>query len=995
MEVAGLIQHREMPRDNFVCRLMVLAWLSLVSSTALPDVLGGSAEFDIPAQPVRFALLEFSEQADVQVMGSSTTFGNLQSTAIKGKLRPTVALRRLLRNTGLKYQTARHAVIIRPIVTADVESPPAGGAIDIPAPRTEQRAVMPMGNMIVTGSHIHNGELVGSSLIVIDRKVIDRSGYSTAQDVVRGLPQNFGGGPSEDSSLGGGNVSRGSGLNLRGLGAGSTLVLVNGRRIAPGGSQSAFVDVSNIPLSAVSRIEVLTDGASAIYGSDAVGGVVNFVMLDDLEGAQTQGSFGTVSRGSLQQTNVSQLFGSQWSTGHLAFAYEFSHRDALPASARDLSADSDLRRFGGSDFSVRQASPGNLVVGNQWYAIPQSRTGLLTPDSFVPGTVNLRNTNRGRDLISEQERHSAFLTLSQSIGDALTLSGDALFSHRTADALNPASSAVLDVPATNPFRIIPTGASAAGRYSVYYSFADVLGSRTFNADVDMLATALEAKLRLSRRWQVTGTTSHSQEAVHQHQGNYVRDAALRAALADSNPVTAFNPFGDVSANNPATLDRIRGTTFYAYRSDLDEFNLTANGKLFEIPGGDIELAVGADYREQRFQTRWRDVNATAVTASRYSRDVTAAFAELRVPLFSRDNSLPGLERVDLAVAGRYEDYSDAGTTFIPRFGVEWSPLDGLVIHGNRGKSFRAPNLPDLDVSKNLTYIANVEDPRAKSGFSPVLLRLGNNAALTAESARTWSVGIKWLPQGLSDRMLDLSYFNISFRDRIQMPTNGIAVLTDAARYAGIILSNPSPAQREEACREGAYLGNVSSAAGDCLTAPIAAIVDARLNNSSETTTRGLDLTGKLEFDTAWGHLGLNGNLSYVLDFSEAQSPTVVPTSLVDTVSNPLRFKMRDSITWSRDQFSATAFVTYAGSYVDNVSDPDRRIGSWTTMDLQMSYAADAMDLSWLSGCTVTLSVQNLFDKDPPFVNNPDGVGYDRENAELLNRFVSLRISKDW
>jgi len=966
------------------------------------DVLGGSTSFDIPAQPIRSALIEFSQQADVQIMGSSDLFGEMQSTAVKGKLRGSAALRMLLQNTGLRYEAVRHAVVVRPIANARIRKD--GANIDVSPPTVEMAAgsshpvnpLVPLGEMTVTGTHIRGGDPIGSQLIVLDRQALDQTGYVTVQDVIRSLPQNFGGGPSEDT-INNDNVVRGTGINLRGLGAGSTLVLLNGRRLALGGAKSSFVDVSSIPLSAVARVEVLTDGASAIYGSDAVGGVVNFIMLDDYEGAESRAHYGTVTTGALQELDASQLLGTRWDSGHATFSYEYYHRDSLPATARKQTADSDLRRFGGGNFSSRESNPGTVNVGGQQYAIPRNQDGTaLTPDAFVPNTVNWHNLNEDRGLYGEWWRHSGFLTMAQSVGDAVTLSSDTLFSKRKVTAQNAGASDTFSVPASNPFRVVPAGAAPNSPYFVQYNFGKDLGPRTFEAEIQTIETALGARFGLPHGWEVNGTFSYGAEDVTQVQGNNYSLAAVNAALADPNPVTSLNLFGDGSFTNPATLAGIRRPTLFTSDSDVTGFNLFANGGLLPLPAGEMRLAAGADYREQVFQSRSQSREASAPTASpRFVRNVGAAFAELLVPLVSHANRVPGMEMVQLSLAARYDRYNDFGSTFNPRFGVEWSPLAGIVVHGGWGKSFKAPNLPDLDESKVISYILSMPDPQSPTGTSPVLAWLGENRDLKPETATAWSTGVKWSSGLAWNPSFDLSYFTIHFKDRIQSAPSVDAFLLDPVRFSGIVTRNPTLAQRANVCSRGDYLGNFSNTPGGCLNAPIAAIVDARLNNTLESDTRGLDLLGTMEVDTDRGRFGFNSNVSYILKFSEAQTSTVAAVSLLDTVSNPLRFKMRDSVSWNLDGLGAMATVNYAGSYLDNASFPHRRVGSWTTLDLNLSYTVDVDTSGWLSGCTFSLNVQNLFDTDPPFVNNSAGVGYDRENADLLKRFVGLRVQKSW
>jgi len=996
----------DMTRSSVYASLLVLGLVGPMT-TAGADVLNDKSKFDIPAQPLTYALIEWSRQADVQVMSDAATLKDLRSVEVKGRLKAKDALQQLLKSTGLGYDLSKNSVVVKQMEMTEAgragrstvgslslyEAGSGEGVRPVP-----QASLRPLGDMLVTGTHILGNEPVGSSLIVIDRQAIERSGFTTVQDLVRSLPQNFGGGASDDSALySADNTTRGTGMNLRGLGAGATLVLLNGRRLAPSGSQAAFTDLSGIPLVAVARIEVMTDGASAIYGSDAVGGVVNVIMRDDFQGMESQASLGAVTDGALQETNASQLWGTRWPSGHVTLTYDFYHRDALPAAERYQSSDSDLRRWGGDNFSSRLSSPGTVVIGNQSYAIPQTQDGSgLTPDSFFPG-VNYENLNEGRDVISEQQRHSGFFSMSQSVGDSLKISADALFSRREIDVNNHGFPATLVVPASNPFRIVPAGANATGRYTVLYNFGDDLGPQRTQASVETLNSSFAATVKLPRHWEFTTSAYYTTENATQIQNNKVSQIELAAVLADPNPVTSFNPYGDGAANNPVTLERIRRSTFFAYDSEVQGVNVVANGGLVDLPGGQMRLAAGVDLREQAFQLRSRGADAFTVRVGpEYKRRVSAAFAEVVAPIVSGDNRLRGVESLQLSLAGRYDDYSDFGSTLNPRLGLEWSPVKGISVHGTWGKSFRAPNLSDVDERNNATsLISLLPDPQSPSGTSPVLFWLGGNSDLTAETADTWSLGVRWDAPSSLGPTVDLSYFDLRFKDRVRAIPGTDAFLYDPVRFAGLVTRSPTSDQRAEVCRRGNFLGNFSSAAGDCLTAPVVAIVDQRFNNTSISTTRGLDLRGSLDIDSDWGLFEAVASISYVLDFSEAQSPTTASVSYLDRVGNQLRFRMRDGISWSKEGFGATASVNYAGGYTDTISAPHRDVGSWTTIDLQLRYEVVPMSSSWLAGCSIFLSAQNLFDTAPPFVNYNAGLGYDIENADLLNRLVSIRVKKIW
>lgn len=312
-------------------------------------------EFRIAAQSVNAALAELAKQADVQLMFAAGEAGNRPSPGVSGKVTVAQALDQILKDTGLAYEVkGENTVTVKPtstgpapVMAADRRTSfrlaqagsPSQGTTDASQANV---GVVELEEIVVTGTNIR-GATPTSPVIEIDRTYIERSGYTTVAEVLRSVPQNFNGGLSLESTVGnalGGvpNATAASSPNLRGLGAGSTLTLINGRRVPAASSQNSAADISLIPLDAVERIEVLTDGASTIYGSDAVAGVVNVILRRDFEGAQTGFSFGTSTEGGGTIRRASQLLGTSWGSGSGMLVYEHRDQDFLPADERDFTA---------------------------------------------------------------------------------------------------------------------------------------------------------------------------------------------------------------------------------------------------------------------------------------------------------------------------------------------------------------------------------------------------------------------------------------------------------------------------------------------------------------------------------------------------------------------------------------------------------------------------------------------------------------------------------
>ncbi len=232
---------------------------------------------------------------------------------------------------------------------------------------------------------------------------------------------------------------------------------MNGRRLAGGGSEGLFVDVSNLPLAAVERMDILPDSSSTVYGADAVGGVVNFVMRDDFDGRQTEAYYGGATRGQLNESYFSQIVGGHWERGRALLTFDFYSRDNLPAADRPL-ARSDLRSFGGDNYDVPQSNPGNITFGTRTWAIPAGQNGSqLSGTDLTLGEPNLRGRYEGADLLPSQQRWSAYGTGRHDLTDSLTLFADSLVGQRDVRGHGGGFGANFTVPNTNPFYVNPLG----------------------------------------------------------------------------------------------------------------------------------------------------------------------------------------------------------------------------------------------------------------------------------------------------------------------------------------------------------------------------------------------------------------------------------------------------------------------------------------------------------------------------------------------------------
>ena len=995
--------------------LLGSASLALMLSAAHAEQ---AVEFKIKSGSLVTALNEYARQSDQEILFSSDIVAGKEAKAVNGVYEPKEALELILADTGLVYAVdngdtvlisdpTKEATAPRTFRVAQVDQESDRDVEEISGSASgpeDERDVI-----IVTGTNIRGQAEGASRVLTFDRDSIDRAGFSTVQELIQSLPQNFNGGATEDTELGaegGTNESSGVGVNLRGLGADSTLVLFNGRRTAQGGGEGGdFVDISSLPLSAIERVEVLTDGASALYGSDAIAGVVNFILRDDYEGAETRIRYGTVTDGDLDEFLVGQTFGKKWNGGNILLSYEYYDRGNLASSDRDFTADSDLTPFGGTDFSDFFSNPGN-IAGAVPAAIPSGQDGAaLTPGDLLIGATNLQNTRAGLDLLKAQERHSLFVTGNQKLTDSLRLFGEFRYANREFGSDQGGEGLTLTVPSTNPFFVSPV--PGAPSVDINYNLIDDLGPLRRDGDVETIGGAVGGTFDFLETWQAEVYGAYNKETTNSTTSNRSITPNLAEALGTDDPATTFdprvdgffNPFGHGSNSLQSVLEFIgSGFTNTEVEAALLTIYGKADGELFNVPGGAVKLALGFEYREESFELSFvngfqdqtpfvDDFFATDV-----SRDVHAFFGEVFLPIFSERNAIPSVQRFDISVSGRYEEYSDFGSSSDPKIGVVWSPFADLVFRGTWGTSFKAPKLTSFS-GLAVDLVSPVVFNPLTGGFVTAALRNGSNPDLSSEESESWTIGARFTPAALPRFGFDISYFNIQFDDRISEPGNPFTFLFDPAFFSAVITEDPD---------EGAVQAIIDGPAFLPLFGPpppastVTFILDGRINNISATKVSGLDLTASYGFETDFGDFDFQFNGNYILSFEEALISSAPLTDIVNTINNPTELRLRGSVNWKRDAFGATVFVNHAGSYRDNLSIPERMVDSYTTLDLTLRYDfSDVSDSYLFSDFEAQLTVSNLLDEDPPFANNPAGVGYDPENADPRGRFVALQLTKKW
>ena len=889
-----------------------------------------------------------------------------------------------------------HSFALRPIASAVLLCLASTQVYAQTAPAARPDATT---EVVITGTLIRGAAPAGSAAIRLDRESIEQSGVTTTAEILRQVPQivNLGAdeGHTNATQNANANITFGTGVNLRGLGTESTLTLVNGRRVAPNGTMGQFVDTSMIPAMAISGLEVVPDGASATYGSDAVGGVVNIHLREHYNGAQSELKFGVGK--DISSKDFSQLWGKVWDSGDLTLTYEHYERSNLKAADRAFYSD-DLRPFGGPDLRVFNANPGTILIGTTKYAIPAAQNGSgLTAARFTAGTQNLQSIYAGGyDALPEQKRDSLVATFNQKLNDRVALFGNAYFSQRDFVRYTTAQSSALAVPRTNPYFVCP--GTCGNTVTVNYSFLNDLGPTRQAGYESIFNGTVGAKVDLGSEWKGVAYTTYGADRDLRRSTNMFNNAQLTAALADSNAATAFNAFGAGSNTNPATLDKLRAVGIIAGQYTLSDTAVIADGPVATLPGGKVRLAVGGEYQDhlstnQQIGTQTTPNNSTEalVFAGRAHRSVKSGFIESYIPLVGAANAMPGVQQLMLSLADRFDDYSDFGSTNNPKAGLTWVPSAGVKLRSTLGTSFRAPTLADVDPSQGGTIsLQNFVNAASPTGVTRGILLQGGNAGLEPEKAKSWTLGAELKPSLLPGSLFSVDYFNIDYKDRILTPANvGTQALVQAATLAPFIAQNPSATYVNSLFASPFFKGIAENPAN------ILVVVDGRKQNTGRAKTQGLDLSARYAFSNSLGEWDLGAVGSYFFNFRQSLVSTAPLVNVLNTINNPLRFTARGDLGLAREQYSVRVAINYANSYQNNLVTPAATVGSYATADLLVSYNIKPADLRLFGqGARLSLSVQNIFDRQPPYVQN-GALAFDPQVVSAIGRFTALSLNTKW
>lgn len=838
----------------------------------------------------------------------------------------------------------------------------------------------PIATIVVTGSNIkRSGSDAPNPVQIISREELETSAKVTVADVLRSVSANTGNATNETSNSGW--ASGAAGIGLRGLSQKNTLVLLNGRRLAnygfpSNGLSDTFVNLNALPMVAVERIDVLKDGASAVYGSDAVAGVVNIITRENYQGFEAGGSFSTTDNGGLDTQRARFLggIGDKDSDGYnVLFSFEAYDRERLDQDDRDLTRSGIYTGQPGGRWNGWSAKGARFLVNGVSQPLLDSQGNCpdgmqLTasaPIDGLPGNTCAINLAPYTTLIPSTERYQGYINGTLRINDNIDAFGEVIYSHiRGASifgsspyftleggrfALNAntglAEAVPAVLPANNPYN--PYGVNT----QIEYTFFDLGQSvKTNRSDAYRVVAGVRGR---SERWdwEASAFTARSKEE-ETVSGGFANRWGLFAALANG----TYN-LHDPSSTPQSVIDSIRLSTVRPADSRLNGADFKITGDLFALPAGSVGFAAGVEWRQEELVSRnpWQ-IDAglqirPAIAEVDGKRNVTAAYAEVNVPVFST---------LELQLAGRGDHYDDFGSAFSPKVSLRWQPLDVLAVRGAASRGFRAPSLSENSASTNISYGSVVDpfDPDVPgSRQNPTFFTVGNSN-LDPERTHSYNLGLVLTPwQGSS---LSVDWYRIELDNLIGTDNNAT------------IVQNNRPADV------------VRDARGKLVS------VFNRYQNLSELTTSGIDVELRQRWQTQnLGEFGVTAVYTHVNDYRRPQTtggPLVdyAGTNLGASFSLPAD-KATTTVEWNIASVRTALTWYHTGGYDQKASAAatavQSRVDAYEQFDLYAGWSSDSGNL------TLYTKVENLFDEQPPYDASFPGIRapYDFTQYDLRGR----------
>jgi iron complex outermembrane receptor protein len=849
--------------------------------------------------------------------------------------------------------------------------------------------------VVVTGTNLRGITAIDgpSPMVAITVDDLQVSGAMTVYEALEKQP--FFAGLADNFTRSGAHGQ--STVNLRGLGSDFTLVLLNGRRIGVN-------DLNLVPFAAVQRIDVLKDGASAVYGSDAMAGVVNIVLRDEFDGFEFATSYGnTTEYGDGGRFNASFLTGTSGDHGHLTLSGQYEKHSSILSLESPLGVTDDERVYGGTrDFRGPRRNPGLITLPSGARVMlgttfGSGETGDSIDDYGAPHDEPI-DKQRPSNLQNGREASTLFATGEYELmGEHLVGFANFLYKDTKIDYIDHRGTFLnFTVPAQNFWN--PFGTPVQVNYLLNYGTAPGRQERPLEALHSDITTVL-VTTGLKGRWGAVdyevAYSNYDNEDFQSHDG--LSRAGLLAQLARTD-AGALNLFGNAAVTEEQLLPaRARFTR--SFHNFVRSFTGVVRFAPFELPAGAVSMAIGGETRDEGLENiRDEALNIFRDAASlpflndssdALSRSIDAYYAELNVPLFGADAAPRGLHKLELGLAVRREEYSDFGSATVPRYTLRWVPLadESLTFRASFSESFRAPELDDLtpqgDVNVNPFSDPLILDAAGNPLIYNIETESGGNPNLDATTGEYLNFGVILRPSPLPGFTASVDVWKLDQEDAFVTP------------LAQAVINGVSP---------GVVTRDTNLTPGDVYSgAPVGRIihVNNRITNAAVRNVAGVDLdllytletgrfgvwsaawyntfTTKFEFDQADG-LGIQEGLG---KWTSANSFGAVP-----------KLRSNLSLTHQLGAFTTNLSVSYFDE-VENLADAGTPVESYTRTDLALRYEFDAGGAGLLADSALSINIDNIFDEQLPFVGGlfRTGIVADYSYGDPVGRFVTVGFRK--
>ncbi|MCI3879841.1 TonB-dependent receptor [Acinetobacter higginsii] len=834
----------------------------------------------------------------------------------------------------------------------------------------------------VTGSSIKGVAAQSASPITIVKvDEILKQGVTTTEEALSKITAN------QSNFVTASNVgtskTQGSAANLRGIGANKTLVLLNGRRLAANAYDSGVTNLNIIPLAMLDRIEVLKDGASAIYGTDAIGGVVNFITKKQFSGLNFSADYQKPEQTGGEQQNYSIFggYGDLEENGFNVFGVvDYRRGDEVMAKDRKVSRRGGVLPELGVNRTSSGSFPANLYdTETGTFGSPYAKTGCGdNPLFFSNDGVTCRyNSQAVIGIIPKTEDVSVMGRVTAKINDHFNAIGEYVYA-RSEVTTSVAPDVFFDLP-MNPSSkyypgngITPAMDNVSGPLELY--LRSQAGNRISNSvnDSHRIFAGLEGD---AYGWDInTGLTYARSNAADNVLNGYLNYNKTAAALLDG----TLNPFGAQSSADGDVWNglSVKGKYLDA-KLDSTTVDFTASRPIYTLPAGDVGFAVGASYRRDDWQSKTLAEIASVAPSTGVdpnepvnegSRNIKAVFTELHIPLH---------KTLEAQLAARYDDYSDFGDTFNPKFSLRWEPIKQLMFRTSYTKGFRAPTLQEMHSPKSVTNTAaTYNDPLLCPGGVPAAGALpardcgmqfdrqnGGNQNLEPEKSDSFTAGMVFEP--IKNLVFTLDYFDIKVKNQITTISE-TAIFADPVKYADKFIRN----------------------------------ADGSLNyiNTTNQNLGGIKTSG-FDVGAAWrspmtstGQFGLSIDGTYVTDYQYQENKGMPWVGVagsyagLDYQAIVLRWKHTANLDWRYENWALNLQQNFSKGYKDqNSNGQDHSVGDYTTYNLSGTYKG-------FKNLELTLGLKNMFDAEPPASNVVDNfqMGYDPRYADAVGRSYFVR-----